>query len=188
MIKKHVVVPMKYMKKIKTIFIIITFLLLSFEYTYSSSIIEKIKNIYDWQVYFSPEDNCEDKIINELNKAKESIDIALYYLTSNNLVENLIDLRKNKVYIRIYLDESQKNLEYSKVKKIIRNNIDVKFESGSGLMHNKFCIIDNKIVITGSYNWTTRANKLNDENIIIIENKDIAKIYTDKFNKFWYNK
>lgn len=49
------------------------------------------------------------------------------------------------------------------------------------LMHNKFCIIDNTTIITGSYNWTYKA-RINDENIIIIKNDDhIVEKFNDKF-------
>ncbi|AKZ66177.1 phospholipase D-like domain-containing protein [Candidatus Palibaumannia cicadellinicola] len=53
-------------------------------------------------------------------------------------------------------------------------------------MHNKFMIIDNNIIQTGSFNYTKNAEKYNAENIIIIYNRpDIANIYTQEFNKLW---
>lgn len=52
-------------------------------------------------------------------------------------------------------------------------------------MHNKFCIIDDHITLTGSYNWTASADLKNDENLLIIESKEIARIYKEQFNKFW---
>ncbi len=44
-------------------------------------------------------------------------------------------------------------------------------------MHNKYAIIDQKIVITGSFNWTQKAVEMNRENILIIQNEEIAKQY-----------
>ena len=52
-------------------------------------------------------------------------------------------------------------------------------------MHHKFCVIDESIVITGSFNWTSQAVNFNQENILFYENKDIAQKYIAEFNKLW---
>jgi len=52
-------------------------------------------------------------------------------------------------------------------------------------MHHKFLIIDDIKVITGSFNWTRQANKSNMENIMIVENQNIAKQYISEFDRIW---
>ena len=52
-------------------------------------------------------------------------------------------------------------------------------------MHHKFCIIDESIVITGSFNWTSQAVLYNQENILFYENSQIARKYIDEFHKLW---
>jgi cardiolipin hydrolase len=52
-------------------------------------------------------------------------------------------------------------------------------------MHHKFAVLDESVVITGSFNWTTQAVKNNQENIVFYENKDLAKKYTEEYNKLW---
>ena len=52
-------------------------------------------------------------------------------------------------------------------------------------MHHKVIVIDGKKVITGSYNFSKSANKKNDENIIIIDNADIANQYLDEFKRLY---
>lgn len=52
-------------------------------------------------------------------------------------------------------------------------------------MHHKFCVIDESVVITGSFNWTSQAVQFNQENIIFYENKDLAAKYVAEFNKLW---
>jgi len=52
-------------------------------------------------------------------------------------------------------------------------------------MHHKFAVIDNVVVLTGSFNWTTQAVKFNQENVLFLENNGVAKLYTDNFNKMW---
>jgi phosphatidylserine/phosphatidylglycerophosphate/cardiolipin synthase-like enzyme len=52
-------------------------------------------------------------------------------------------------------------------------------------MHHKFAVLDNSVVITGSFNWTTQAVKFNQENIVFYENKELAAKYTEEYNKLW---
>ena len=52
-------------------------------------------------------------------------------------------------------------------------------------MHNKYAVIDNKILVTGSFNWTWQAVKSNQENLIIVEKEDLVKKYKDSFEKLW---
>jgi cardiolipin hydrolase len=52
-------------------------------------------------------------------------------------------------------------------------------------MHHKFAVIDEAVVLTGSFNWTTQAVKFNQENVLFLENNGIAKLFTDNFNKMW---
>lgn len=52
-------------------------------------------------------------------------------------------------------------------------------------MHHKFCVIDNEVVITGSYNWTASADKRNNENLLVIHDAKIAQEYSAEFNRLW---
>ena len=49
-------------------------------------------------------------------------------------------------------------------------------------MHHKFAVIDNSAIITGGFNWSSQAVNHNQENILFLENKNIAQQYTDEFN------
>ena len=57
-----------------------------------------------------------------------------------------------------------------------------------GIMHNKFCVIDNQVVITGSYNWTSNAEFRNEENISIIKDNKTASDYSVKYRNLIHNK
>jgi phosphatidylserine/phosphatidylglycerophosphate/cardiolipin synthase-like enzyme len=50
-------------------------------------------------------------------------------------------------------------------------------------MHHKFCVIDNQVVLTGSYNWTTNAETRNDENVTVQKDPESATKYSLEFNK-----
>jgi phosphatidylserine/phosphatidylglycerophosphate/cardiolipin synthase-like enzyme len=137
------------------------------------------------EIYFSPNGNCQNEIIEELEKAKNSIDLTMYTFTSKELAETLIKAKTRGVIVRVYLDDSMKGGKYSQAESLEYSKIPVKFDNHTGLMHNKFAVIDNETVITGSYNWTKRAEEKNDENVVIIHEKEIAQLYSDKFDQYW---
>ena len=87
--------------------------------------------------------------------------------------------------VRVYLDESQKAGKHSKVRELLAGGAEVRFEDGPGLMHNKFCVIDGQVLITGSYNWTGAAEEKNDENVLVIFSGEAVKMFEEQFERMW---
>jgi phosphatidylserine/phosphatidylglycerophosphate/cardiolipin synthase-like enzyme len=137
------------------------------------------------KVYFSPNGGCQEAVIAELNKARKSIDIAMFALTSREIARALVEAKEQHLKIRICLNNAQMVDPYSKCKFLVSKGLNVKFHLGPGLMHNKFAVIDNTVVITGSYNWTATAEKKNSENLLIIKDKTLAREYTKQFKVLW---
>ena len=77
--------------------------------------------------------------------------------------------------------------EYSKYKVLDYQGAEVRKDSSGGVMHHKVFIIDNKTVITGSFNPSNNADKRNDENVLIIHDKDVALRYLEEFKYLWEN-
>lgn len=114
--------------------------------------------------------NIADRISTELSQAESSIYIAVAWLTNRDLFNILVDKAKSGVTVQLLLsnDEINQNssLDFSRLK--IGNSVAYLVGDGkSDLMHNKFCVIDRRVVITGSYNWSYKAEKNNHENIVI---------------------
>jgi phosphatidylserine/phosphatidylglycerophosphate/cardiolipin synthase-like enzyme len=81
------------------------------------------------------------------------------------------------------MDHSQvaSNREFGEYEILRQAGLDVREDGIDGLMHHKVFIIDEQIVITGSYNFSRSAEEKNDENIIVIYNTDIAQEYLKEF-------
>lgn len=137
------------------------------------------------QVFFSPNGGCQKEVLAEINKAHESIEIAMYELTSKDIAQAIIAAKDRKVKIKITLDSAQLKDRYSKSRYLMGKGINVKFHLGPGLMHNKFAIIDDQVVLTGSFNWTLTAEKKNCENLVVITDKDLALDYSKEFKHLW---
>jgi phosphatidylserine/phosphatidylglycerophosphate/cardiolipin synthase-like enzyme len=137
------------------------------------------------QVFFSPEENCGGEILKRIEEAKHTIDAALYLFTSRPLSREIINAKDRGVKIRICLEGEKIDDRYSKDEYLKNNGISLRVRDDRGLMHNKFCIIDNKTLITGSYNWTHSADLWNDENIIILRVPEVILVYEEYFERLW---
>jgi phosphatidylserine/phosphatidylglycerophosphate/cardiolipin synthase-like enzyme len=122
------------------------------------------------QAYMCSKVNCENIFINNINKANNSLYCAFF---DYNLEEMNNVIRKSKIKKLILVDGDYQYF----------NDSYIIYEKRSAYMHNKFCIIDNKIVITGSMNPTKNGRDKNDNNIIVINNKEIAEIYSNYFKE-----
>jgi phosphatidylserine/phosphatidylglycerophosphate/cardiolipin synthase-like enzyme len=139
----------------------------------------------DTKIYFSPNGGCQDAVIREISKAQRTIDVAMYDLTNREISQELIKAKGRRVAIRVFLDGGEGNGRYSKGKYLIGKGIDVRFYDGSGLMHNKFAVIDDKVLITGSFNWTAAAERVNEENLLIITDESAVMRYVQRFEMLW---
>lgn len=139
-----------------------------------------VLNNKDVQNYFCPEDHCADRVMEELKKARQSIHFMLFSFTDHNLGELLAEKAKD-VKVRGILEKSQMGRwsESERLKDYTR------IYRGSGILHHKLFIIDNETVITGSYNPTAAGNEKNDENVIIIQNREIATVFLKEFEELW---
>lgn len=108
----------------------------------------------------------QDQILAELDKAEVSIWVVIAWFTNVVLFNKLIEKLKNGVDVRVAMFDDGVNRKHGVDISQLPNTL-IKRGKRGGLMHDKFCVIDNQVVITGSYNWTTNAEFRNDENITI---------------------
>jgi len=138
-------------------------------------------------VYF---DNIHKQIINHISQSKSDLKICVAWFTDIEIYNSILDVQKKGVVVNVVIANHEINKK-SRVdfKELLLNKGFVGYIGNINdgttdkLMHNKFCIIDNQKVITGSYNWTFKA-RMNDENIIVIENQpSVTSKFIDKFEK-----
>jgi phosphatidylserine/phosphatidylglycerophosphate/cardiolipin synthase-like enzyme len=135
------------------------------------------------QNYFCPDDSCADRIIDELKKANRSIYFMTFSFTHKG-IGTAIALRLNSgVDVKgVY---EYKNMKDSTYNLLNYQGADVKADDNPYNMHHKVFIIDEKTVITGSFNPTAGGDNRNDENIVIIEDAELAKKFIKEFVHVW---
>ncbi len=134
--------------------------------------------------YFCPEDGCSEVVIRWINRANESIDLAMYSFTLDSIGEALVRAKERGIRVRVIL-EAERIDRYSEYGRLKAAGVEVRLDRNSYLMHNKFMVIDGKVVLTGSFNYTWSGDRKNDENLVVIVDKDIASSFEAEFNEMW---
>ncbi len=133
-------------------------------------------------VYFSPDGDCANTVVFWVNKAEKKIDIAAYSITHVKIAKAIADAHRRGVVVRVVMDKTQAAGKYSSATPLFNAGVPVWTDHVSGLMHNKFLVLDDETVITGSFNLTKGADEDNAENMLVIEGKDLlVKAYSDDF-------
>jgi len=140
------------------------------------------------EVYFSLYDNPQKEIIKNINQAEAFINIAMYIFTDREIALPLVKAQERGVKVRLYLDKDQVDYQYSQSRFLVQKGIKTRISSNNYIMHNKFAIIDNRLLLTGSYNWTFSASNRNDENLMVIDDLELIEIFQNQFEKLWFDK
>ena len=136
-------------------------------------------------VCFTPNRKCQLKIIDVINRAKDSVFVQAYSFTDRDIAKALVGAAKRGVKVRILLDKSNRNDKRSAKDIVVQNALPLRFDSPSGIAHNKVMVIDRSIVLSGSYNFSAAAHSSNTENLLILNNPGLAKEYIQNWQKRW---
>ena len=137
------------------------------------------------QVLFSSEDNAMSSLLAVVNDAKFSIRFLAFSFTDDALAQTMIERFKAGVDVQGVYETLASTSIYSDLKTFWCAGVPVRQDGNGSLMHNKVIIVDNSTVITGSLNFTAGANEKNEENVIIIDNPEIAALYLQEYAKIW---
>ncbi len=130
--------------------------------------------------HFCPEDLCAERVKEELQTAQKSIYFMTFSFTNDGIANVLLLKHLQNISIKGVM-EARQVTKYSKFAVLQYQIGDVYKDANKQNMHHKVFIIDNRTVVTGSFNPTQGGDERNDENILIIEDEEIAKRFVDEF-------
>ncbi len=130
------------------------------------------------RVCFTPQQNCTALLIQQIKQAKKSILVQAYSFTNHKIGDALVAAHKQGVNVKVIADKSNfKRGQRTSMYYLMRHGIPVWDDNKLRIAHNKIMIFDDRIVETGSFNFTYSAQHFNAENMLIINNRKIAKLY-----------
>ena len=162
-----------------------------FEQMYSGKFHKQKSKICDKQennisVYFSPQDKAiTTQVIPLVDSAQKYVYIPAFLITHKGLSDSLINASKRGVAVKIILDSTNTHTPSSKMKMLRAAGIQVKTENLAGKLHSKSIIIDDSCTIIGSMNFSRSGEGVNDENLIVIKDPQIAQFYKTFFQYLW---
>jgi mitochondrial cardiolipin hydrolase len=136
-------------------------------------------------VFFSPGDDCLNAICSGIRAAIKQIDVCVFTISDDRISEALIERHKRGVKLRILTDNEKLFDAGSDIERFHRAGIEVRVDQTEYHMHHKFALIDGKVAITGSYNWTRSAAAYNEENLLVTDDQGILQRYAQEFERLW---
>ncbi len=136
-------------------------------------------------VRFSPDDGIDDMIESLISAANESVYMLAYSFASRDIAERLEAADKDGLDVIVVCEDSKAYtdgggqcgpLSEAGLKVYVDGYKDT-------LMHEKVIILDDSVVIAGSYNYTRSADKRNDEQVLVIQSRDVADLFLGEFDK-----
>lgn len=148
---------------------------------YSSTAAAKEQTLTD---AFSPRQGATKLVVSVIDDAHESVHVAAYSFTSRSIADALVAASQRGVEVMVVLDKRQG--KRSMAGYLRDNGIPVRINSHYAIMHNKFIIIDDKVLELGSFNYTKSAEEKNAENVLVIRGqKKVIKDYSAQWSKLW---
>ena len=135
------------------------------------------------QVFYSPRGGCTEAVVNAIREAKFEILVQAYSFTSAPIAKALVDAHKRGIRVQIILDRSQRKERYSSADFTAHAGIPTYIDAAHAIAHNKIMVIDKATVITGSFNFTKAAEQNNAENLLVIQSRELAKVYGENWGE-----
>jgi len=135
--------------------------------------------------YFAPEDNPQAAILAVLEEAQESIHFMAFAFTDDEIAQLLVRKLRAGLQVRGVMEARNINSMGSDYDALRQAGVDLLSDGNPYMMHHKVIIVDEAIVITGSYNFTASAAGYNDENVLIIHSADAARLYMEEFRRVY---
>ncbi len=134
---------------------------------------------------FTAERDARTRMIQLIKGAKSSLDVMAFVFTDDDIASAIVARHRAGVPVRMVVETRNLDAAGSDVAAFRQAGIDVWPDGNPYAMHHKVIIIDQAIVITGSYNFSSSAANQNDENVLILHSAEIAGQYREEFERVY---
>lgn len=138
-------------------------------------------------ILFASEGNVIEAVGNAVREAKSDVRFMTFVFSSDSLGEAMIEMMDKGINVQGVFENRNSTASWSMLPPLHCAGAHVRQDGNRYVLHHKVVIIDDDTVVTGSFNFSGNASKSNDENLVIIKNKDIAGFYIDEWQRMWDN-
>jgi phosphatidylserine/phosphatidylglycerophosphate/cardiolipin synthase-like enzyme len=136
-------------------------------------------------VYFTPPANAVAAIIKAIDASEREVLVQAYGFTHNGIAQALVRAHQRGVLVRVLLDKKSASSNRFVIGLLENAQIEVRQDGKHAIAHNKVMVIDQEVVITGSFNFTNSAATRNAENFLILKSEDLAQQYRLQWKNHW---
>ena len=136
-------------------------------------------------VYFSPPAGSAQAIVRAIDESRHEILVQAYSFTHNAIAQALARAQARGVSVKVLLDQKSDSGNHYVIGILNQANIEMREDGKHAIAHNKVMVIDDEVVITGSFNFTNSAETRNAENFLILKSADLAHEYNLQWQLHW---
>ncbi len=137
------------------------------------------------EMAFSPNGGATEVVLHTIASANSTVRVAAYSFTSKPIAMALLEAQKRGVDVRLVVDKSNATARYMAATFLANQGVLVRVDYRYAIMHDKFIVVDGAMVETGSFNFTTAAEKKNAENVLVLHDPEVAQQYTQEWDRLW---
>ncbi|KAM4024590.1 mitochondrial cardiolipin hydrolase [Anomaloglossus baeobatrachus] len=130
-------------------------------------------------------DGPMSQLLRRLLGARRSLEVCIFTFSSPPLARAVLLLHGRGVRVRVITDSDYMAAAGSQIGELRKAGVEVRHNQHSGFMHHKFAVLDQRIVMTGSMNWTMQAIQTNQENLLITDDSACVRAYLEEFERLW---
>ena len=136
-------------------------------------------------VYFTPPAGAASAIVQAIDGSQREVQVQAYGFTHNAIAQALIRAHRRGVKIYVLLDKKSEKTNRYVIDVLTQATIEIRHDGKHAIAHNKVMVIDESVLITGSFNFTNSAETRNAENFLVLKSNEMAKRYKSEWESHW---
>ncbi|MFZ9665235.1 MAG: phospholipase D family protein [Limnohabitans sp.] len=136
-------------------------------------------------VFFTPPSGAGKALVHWIDDARQEVLVQAYGFTHNAIAQALLRAQQRGVRVAVLLDQKSSSTNRYVIDLLQSNQVALRFDGEHAIAHNKVMVIDQRIVVTGSFNFTNSADTRNAENLLVLESPALAARYQANWQSHW---
>ena len=137
------------------------------------------------EAHFAPRQDCALRLRKLFDSARKRADVCVFTITDDRITRAILRAHERGVAVRIVTDDLKAFDPGSDVHRLAEAGIPLRMDRSEDHMHHKFAVFDQRLLVTGSYNWTRSAAERNRENIAFTDDRRLVEAFGEEFERLW---